>query len=364
MTKQEAVASVPTLDLHHRPLLPQRTDYGIAVIGGEGVVNYAHLPAYRVHGLHVIGCYDINREAAQSIAERSAIPRVYESLDALLHDPEVDICDIAVPAWYQCAIAEQIAAAGKHILCQKPLAENLVDAEAIVAAACCANRNIAVNRQMCWSPVIAAAHDLIWCRFIGQPTDIQILVSIATLWHMWSWLQVLPFLDLMYRSIYDSVCCLLGDPAWITSRHARYLEQQERAETKTMTILDYESRLQVLVSVNHDDHSGDNYATFRFSGTEGMIEGIIGLRYDYPNGRSDSLQCCSVTVMPDIWFDVHLEGRWIPGAFIGPIASLIEAIHTDDTPLTDAAAHLNTLRLVRAAYRSAAKQRSAYVLKL
>ncbi len=360
MVEQNTVTSVPVLDLHYRPRLPERTDYGIAIIGCGGIVNYAHLPAYRAHGLRVIGCYDINREAAQSTAERHAIPRVYESLDAVLQDAGVDICDIAVPAWHQRSIAEQVAAAGKHMLCQKPLAENLADAEAIIAAAHRAGCKIAVNQQMRWSPAIAAAHDLIQRGFIGQPTDAQILVSIATPWHMWPWLQVHPFLDLMYHSIhyFDSLRYLFGDPLWVTSRHARYPGQQERAETKTITVLDYESGLQTLVAVNHHDHSGDTYATFRFLGTEGVIKGIIGLLYDYPHGRADSLQCRSITTMPDIWFDVRLEGRWIPDAFIGPMASLMEAIHTDGTPLTDAADNLRTLRLVHAAYRSAAEQRS------
>ncbi len=354
------MTSVPVLDLQYRPRPPARTDDGIALIGCGGIANYAHLPAYKTHGLRVVGCYDINREAAQATAARHGIPRVYETLDEALADPEAVICDIAVPASHQRAIAEQALAAGKHLLCQKPLAENLADAEAIVAAARRAGRNVAVNQQMRWSPAIAAAHDLIRRGFIGQPTDAQILVSITTPWHLWPWLQVHPYLDLMYHSIhyFDSLRFLFGDPAWVTSRHARYPGQQERAETKTITVLDYDSGLQALVAVNHHDHSGDAYATFRFLGTEGVIKGIIGLLYDYPHGRADSLQCRSTTAAPDIWFDVRLEGRWIPDAFIGPMAALMDAIQTGGTPLTDAADNLKTLRLIHAAYRSAAEHRS------
>lgn len=352
--------SVPILDLHYRPRLPARTDYGIALIGCGGIANYAHLPAYKMHGLRVVGCYDINREAAQETAARHGIPCVYERLDAAFADPEVDICDIAVPAWHQRAIAEQAVAAGKHLLCQKPLAENLADAAAIVDAAGRAGRKVAVNQQMRWSPAIAAAHHLIRRGCIGQPTDAQILVSISTPWHMWPWLQAHPFLDLMYHSIHylDSLRYLFGDPTWVTSRHAKYPGQQERAETKTITVLDYDSGLQALVAVNHHDHSGDSFAAFRFLGADGVIKGTIGSLYDYPHGRPDSLQCHSATIASDIWFDVHLEGRWVPDAFIGPMASLMEAIQTDGTPLTDAADNLNTLRLVHAAYRSAADHRS------
>ncbi|MDW8214824.1 MAG: Gfo/Idh/MocA family oxidoreductase [Roseiflexaceae bacterium] len=109
----------------------------------------------------------MHREASRATAARHNIPRVYETLDDALADPEAVICDIAVPAWHQRAIAEQALAAGKHLLCQKPLAGKLADAKAIAEAARRAGCKVAVNQQMRWSPAIAAAHDLIRRGFIG-----------------------------------------------------------------------------------------------------------------------------------------------------------------------------------------------------
>jgi len=48
-----------------------------------------------------------------------------------------------------------------------------------------------------------------------------------------------------------------------------------------------------------------------------------------------------------------LTQRWIPDAFIGPMASLMEAIHTDGEPLTSGKDNLGTLETVFAAYESA-----------
>src|SRR5262249_5866496 len=154
---------------------------------------------------------------------------------------------------------------------------------------------------------------------------------------------------------------LFGDPEWVTSRHARYPGQPEAGETKTVTVLDYASGLQALVAVNHHDHSGDSYATFRFLGSEGIIKGTIGLLYNYPDGRPDTLQAHSTGVAPEAWFDIKLEGLWIPDAFIGPMASLMDAIEHDGTPITAGADKLNTLRVVHAAYRSVAEQRSVRI---
>lgn len=353
------MTTIAPLDLDYRPRLPERADFGIGMIGCGGIVNYAHLPAYNAHKLRVLACYDRNAEAARTTAAAHGIPTVYESLDDLLADQAIQIVDIAVPAWHQREIAERALAAGKHLLCQKPLAENLPDALAIVAAVHAAGRKAAVNQQMRWSAGIAAAKDLITRGLIGTPTDAQIQVSTVTPWHMWPWLQVAPRLEVMYHSIHylDSLRYLLGDPAWVTSRHTRFPGQPETGETKTITVLDYDSGLQALVAVNHHDHSGDNYATFRFLGTEGVIKGTIGLLYNYPDGRPDTLQLHSTRAGPD-WVDVALEGLWIPDAFIGPMASLMDAIQHDTAPITDVADNLGTLRVVHAAYQSAAEQRS------
>lgn len=339
------------------PTLPPIHDYGIAVVGCGGIVNYAHLPAYRAHGLTIVGCYDRDVTVAQHTATRHAIPHVYTSLADLLADPAVTIVDIAVPAWEQRAIAEAALAAGKHLLCQKPLAENLADARAIMTAGEHAQRWVAVNQQMRWSAGIAASADLIQRGIIGQPTDAQIWVSANTPWHMWPWLRDSAHLDVMYHSIHylDSLRHLFGNPSLLTSRHGRYPQQLERAETKTTTILEYADGLQATVMVNHHDASSANAATFRFLGTEGIICGTIGSMYDYPHGRTDTL---SAARHGDPLIDIPLSGLWIPDAFIGPMASLMHAIQTNTPPTTSARDNIATLQLVHGAYQSAAQGRT------
>lgn len=344
----------------YKPKLPPRRDYGIGIVGCGGIVNYAHLVAYRNNGLNVVACYDVNGDAARKTAQAHGIPKVYDALDDLLADPAVAIVDIAVQPWHQRAIAERALAAGKHLLCQKPLSDTFDDARAIVEAGKRAGRKVAVNQQMRWDAGIAAARDLIAKGYVGQPTDAQIQVSTNTPWHLWPWLATSPRLEVTYHSIHylDAMRFLFGDPEWVTSRHAKYPKQGARAETKTITVLDYPDGLQALVAVNHHDESPDGYAIFRFLGTEGIIKGTIGLMYDYPRGRPDTFEIHRHADGPEDWQVIQLEGMWIPDAFIGPMASLMEAIQTDGAPITGAEDNLNTLRIVEAAYRSAAENRS------
>ena len=71
-------------------------------------------------------------ETAQSWAQELNIPRAYGSYEALLADPEIDAVYIPLPNELHREWAIRAAAAGKHVLCEKPLALDLDDAQAIV----------------------------------------------------------------------------------------------------------------------------------------------------------------------------------------------------------------------------------------
>lgn len=350
------------LGLDTRSWLPDRHDHGIAIVGCGGIVNDGHLPAYTSHGLNVVGCYDIEPEAAQRTAERWGIQRVFDSLEEVAGDPSVEIADIAVPARRQLELVRALADAGKHLLCQKPLSDDFAQAVEIVARAESAGVKLAVNQQYRWSPVVRAMHTLIAQGRIGTPTAAFVHESLVNPWELWPWLMDVPRLEVMYHSIHylDGLRFLLGahgEPEWVTSRHTRQPSQAPSAETQTVTILDYASGLQAFVAVDHNDRSDDVFGRVRVLGTEGVASGTMGLSYDYPHGRADTVRW-SAHDDPAGGFETELPGRWIPEGFVGPISSLMGAIDDDTEPPTSGRDNLNTLRLVQAAYLSAAENRS------
>jgi len=46
-------------EVNEKVPLPPKSDYGIGIVGCGGIVNYAHLPAYRANGLNVVACFDV-----------------------------------------------------------------------------------------------------------------------------------------------------------------------------------------------------------------------------------------------------------------------------------------------------------------
>src|SRR5258708_33717444 len=107
----------------------------IGIVGAGAIVTSAHLPAYTKAGFRVAAIFDREIDRARAAASQFGVPRVCASVEELLADPAIGIVDIAVPPVYQPPIARAAMAAGKHLLCQKPLAWTIEEAAALVAEA-------------------------------------------------------------------------------------------------------------------------------------------------------------------------------------------------------------------------------------
>ena len=94
------------MDLVYKPVWPAKTDYAIGICGAGGIVNDAHLPAYRKAGFRIESIYDVDQSRAEETAARFEIPRVCDSLSSLAEG--VDIVDVAVPAWENERVVEAL----------------------------------------------------------------------------------------------------------------------------------------------------------------------------------------------------------------------------------------------------------------
>jgi predicted dehydrogenase len=337
-------------------------ELGIGIVGCGGIVQQCHLPAYQQAGLRVVAVHDANADRARTVARDFGITVVAETVEDLVRMADVDIVDIAVPPWAQPDVVAMAAAAGRHILCQKPLALELDQARKIVETAEGAGVLLGVNQQMRWDAGIAASRDLIAKGAIGRATAAHMEVAAPGGWDQWPWLAAAPQLDIMYHTIHylDAMRAVLGEPEWITSIHGRYPNQAPvQGETLTNTVLEYPDGLQVLISMNHFDEHGTPFGVFRFVGTEGALDGTIGaVSEPAPYGRPDTLSLRRAGRDP-ISYD--LDTRWFPDAFLGPMADLMDAIAGGRAPQASGRDNLGTLALVIAAYRSAAERRSIRV---
>jgi predicted dehydrogenase len=108
----------------------------IGIIGTGGVCDYGHFPAMeRAKGAKLLALCDVNEETCEAQSKLHRVPRTYCDYHELLADPDIDAVIIATPNHLHKAIAIDALTAGKHVLCEKPMAMTAADAAEVVEAA-------------------------------------------------------------------------------------------------------------------------------------------------------------------------------------------------------------------------------------
>lgn len=114
-----------------------RQPLGIGVIGCGTIANSAHLPAIRhlSDRLKLIAVADVREEQAARAAREFGAEAYYTDYRQLLARPDIAIVDVCTPEFLHREQVVAAAQAGKHILCEKPMADSLEAADAMLAAA-------------------------------------------------------------------------------------------------------------------------------------------------------------------------------------------------------------------------------------
>jgi predicted dehydrogenase len=112
-------------------------------------------------------------ETARRVADRLAIPRAHDSYEGLLEDPDVDAVYIPLPNHLHAEWTIAAARAGKHILCEKPLALTAADAERMIEAADRTGVHLMEAFMYRHHPSWVAVRELVASGRIGTMTAIQ-----------------------------------------------------------------------------------------------------------------------------------------------------------------------------------------------
>jgi predicted dehydrogenase len=140
-----------------------------AAILGTGFIGPVHVEALRRLGIRVAGILGSSPEKSQAAAKSLGLPRGYASLSELLADPSVDVVHITSPNRYHRDHVLACFAAGKHVICEKPLAMSARETSELVAAADAHPHLIAaVNYNVRFYPLCLQARAMIRNGEIGE----------------------------------------------------------------------------------------------------------------------------------------------------------------------------------------------------
>lgn len=143
---------------------------GIGVVGiGEMGRRHAENLRRNVPEARLVAVADVSEERARQTAMELELELHYNSLEAMLENKEIDAVLIATPDKFHARAVVQAAAAGKDVLCEKPLALNLADARAALDAVSKAGTRLQVGFMRRYDPAYAAAMKRIEAGEIGTP---------------------------------------------------------------------------------------------------------------------------------------------------------------------------------------------------
>lgn len=140
-----------------------------ALIGASTIAAVYMIDALRrAPGGRLLGVLSSDRQRGADYAKRHEIPRVYVSIDELCADTDLDAVYVSTANDRHAPDTLAAIAAGKHVLCEKPLAVTVADAEAMIAAAAQAGVTLGVNHHLRSAPAHLKARELVAAGRIGQ----------------------------------------------------------------------------------------------------------------------------------------------------------------------------------------------------
>jgi predicted dehydrogenase len=128
-----------------------------AAVAGTGFIGPVHVRAARLAGAAVVGISGSDPSRAADAAASLGVVRVFETSEALATDPDVDVVHICTPNHLQADLARRAIEAGKHVVCEKPLATSAASAAELVELAARAGVVAAVPFVYRFHPVVREA---------------------------------------------------------------------------------------------------------------------------------------------------------------------------------------------------------------
>lgn len=137
-------------------------------IAGTGFIGPAHLEGLRRLNVEVVGLTEVDEETAIRKAQELGIPKAYPSFEAMLADPEISVVHLATPNNLHYPHAKAALLAGKHVLCEKPLAMSTSESSELIRLAEQTRRANGVNFNIRFYPINHHAHSLVQSGELGD----------------------------------------------------------------------------------------------------------------------------------------------------------------------------------------------------
>ncbi len=328
----------------------------VAVIGC-GWAGTRHARAFHEAGAVVGWCVDVDASRAEALARALGQGEPATDYRRALDDPRVDAVSVCLPHNLHADVSRDAAAAGKHVLCEKPLADTLANADRMIAAAEEAGVVLMVAENVRFSPIYHKVRELIEGGVIGQPALLQMT---RQCYLNSSFLEERPwFLDagaaaggiMMSGGIHDveTMRMLLGEIESVYALRARQRFLEMEGDDTSVALIRFRdgvagTLVESFTMKSLATAAGSEVHTLRIDGDLGHLAvvdpttiRVFSERPDYAPGGA--LMEHSIHVPP-------------ADTFVLEVAHFMQCIRSGDEPITSGRLQRRPLEIVLAAYRS------------
>lgn len=242
---------------------------GVGIVGA-GAIALLHAQAYStIPSTKIVGIADLIEERAEGLARKFNAKECYTDYKKMLRQSEVQIVSVCTPPWTHKGIVLDAIDAGKHVLCEKPMALSLRDANEMVAAAKNSGLKLGIDFQNRYLPQHQKAKKLLDENLIGKLFQIRCRVGYPIL-------QVLPPDAPMREWLFDRdrsgggvlmdfgshwidlARWFVGDE--VNTVSALYSSQEIKSvEDNAMVLCEFENGVQALIDISWTQKGGFNF---------------------------------------------------------------------------------------------------------
>ena len=332
---------------------PPGPKLGWAVVGLGSLAINQIMPAFaKCEHSKLVAFVSGHRDKAEKLAARYGVATKniynYENYDSIKDNPEIDVVYVVLPNGMHAEYTIRALKAGKHVLCEKPMANTAADCEQMVEAGKAAGRKLMIAYRLHYEPfnnaLIKVVRDQEFGKLRVVLADAGFPIGDPTQWRLNK--KMAGGGSMMDIGIY-------------ALNAARYLTGEEPVEVHAMTDttpndprfkeveenITFQLRFPSGVLANCTSSYGVPLNRFRVVGTNGWAELEPALSYDGLNMRAGT------------WTKIEERIQPVINHFAAEMDHLVDCIRNDKQPLTPGEEGLKDMRLIEAVYKSAATGR-------
>lgn len=309
-----------------------------------------------IDGVRITALCDRDEARRAETAARFGISRHYGDAAEMLAAEDLDFVDIATTVAAHRPLVEMAAAAGLHAICQKPFAETMTDARAMVAAFDRAGKALMVHENFRWQSPVRAAIEAVRAGAVGRPFFGR--VSFRSGYDVFSgqpYLATDPRFIIQDLGIHilDVARALFGDVANLSAT-TRRINPRIRGEDVATMLLEHAGGVTSVVDCSYATRRQPEtfpQTLLEIDGDAGTLRLEAGYRLVIQKNGTEEVRDVSPPLLPWAerpWHNIQESVQTIQQHFVACLQGGVQ-------PETSGHDNLKTLELVEAAYRSAAE---------